>query len=79
MKTYYFNTGVKPYNHGKLVEGEVYINNELHIAFDCENVPENAIFKCLCDNPNLPYSGNIVREIFNTKLTGSKYAYFMVY
>jgi hypothetical protein len=77
MRTFYYNTGVKPWNNGKLYDGDKFINNELHIPFDCDNVPENAEFMYLCGNPSLFNTNGhiIVREVLNTRMS-SKYAYF---
>lgn len=77
MKTYFFNTGVKPWNSGYMAEGDIYINNERHIPFVCDNVPDGAIFQFACDNPNLhPNSKYIVVPILAGNLH-SKYAYFL--
>ena len=79
MNTFYFNTGVKPWNCNGLSKGEVWKNGEKQIPFDCE-APENARFMFACDNPDLPeskYSSVKVFEIFNTSLC-SKYAYFRI-
>jgi hypothetical protein len=87
MKTFYFNTGVKPgipsnERHIKgakpvpLCDGQVWLNVTKQIPFDCDNVPEGATFQFGCDNPNLyPESSYIVREMHNTTML-SKYAYF---
>lgn len=81
MKTFHFNTGVKPYSHNppvKISPGYVINGDVMVIPFDCENVPEGAIFMFACDNLNLKEAGYpnvVVREIFNSKLI-FKYAYF---
>lgn len=83
MKTFYFNTGVRPYNRNppvKIMPGYVMRGGVMVIPFDCENVPEGATFMFACDNPKLKeadYENVIVREIFNSKLV-SKYAYFKI-
>lgn len=79
MKTFYFNSGVKPWNCSGLKPGEKFINNEKHEPFDCEDVPDNATFLYMCNNPELELNNNsiIVREAFNTRMA-SKYAYFRV-
>lgn len=71
IKTFYFNTGVKPGINAYLDKMGT------QIPFDCENVPEGATFKFACDNPNIKNesSNYIVREIKNSRLA-SKYAYF---
>lgn len=76
MKTFYFNTGVKYWDYPYLCKGQVEKGGTKQIPFDCENVPEGAVFKFACDDPNLhPESGYIVREIHNSTIH-SKYAYF---
>jgi hypothetical protein len=83
MKTFYFNTGVVISRESLIIghlmlNGEISRNGTVQIPFDCEDVPENAIFVFACNNPNLPESKNdrvIVREIHNSGLL-SKYAYF---
>lgn len=83
MKTFYFNTGVQPYKHTppvKLGPGQIMRGGTMQIPFDCENVPENAVFMFACDNDKLSeaaYKNVIVREMFNTSMC-SKYAYFKV-
>lgn len=84
MRTFYFNTGVRPYNHNppiKISKGEVLRGGTKQIPFDCNDVPENAVFMFACDNPDLKvlkYGDFIVREIFNSVLC-SKYAYFRIF
>ena len=81
MKTFRFNTGVKPYAHnppvhimpGHLVDG----NGVMVIPFDCEDVPDGAIFMYACDHLSSMPDSVIVREIHNSALL-SKYAYFQV-
>lgn len=85
MNTFYFNTGVNPYNvinfpfeyHKKV--GNVIKGGTLQCPFDCD-APENAQLMYLCDNPDLPESKNpniLVVPVFNTSMI-SKYAYFKV-
>jgi hypothetical protein len=79
MSTFYFNTGVKP-NYpaprgGKLFEGV------WQIPFECNDVPEDAVFLYAANNPNLAdnYENIICREIEGDKeLLHSRYAYFMI-
>ena len=74
MQTFYFNTGVKPWNTN--AKDALFIKDEMNIPFDCEDVPEGASFAFACDDPNLyPESNYIVRHMFNTTML-SKYAYF---
>ena len=78
MKTFYFNTGVKAYNSSYMAKNDIRnCHGERLIPFDCDNVPENATLKYLCDNPDLEqYGANmIIKELFNTTMC-SKYAYF---
>jgi len=81
MKTFYFNTGVQPQNAPiKLMPGHVMRGGTMQIPFDCENIPDGAIFKFACDNKDLresKYPNYIVREIHNSALL-SKYAYFQI-
>jgi hypothetical protein len=84
MKTFYFNTGVRPekvnnppfaYDYHKN-KGHVIKGRTLHIPFDCD-APDNATVWFLCDKPDLPESKLpyvIVREVFNTTMM-SKYVY----
>ena len=80
MKTFYFNTGVRPFGHNpprKLGKGEIVKGGTVQIPFDCEGVPENSTFKFACDNPNLPEAKyHHVAEIHNSALV-SKFAYFL--
>jgi hypothetical protein len=76
-KTFYFNTGVRPYIHNppvKVGPGQIIKGGTLQIPFDCEDVPENAFFKFGCDDPNIR-GGYLVRPILNSTLL-SKFAYF---
>jgi len=51
MKTFYFNTGVRPYEHNppvKLGKGEVLKGGVIQVPFDCEDVPDRCGFQvCL--------------------------------
>lgn len=80
-KTFWFNTGVTirgPYGC------QQWRNGTIQIPVICENVPENAIFKFACDNPDLPekkWNNYFVAEILNSGEKGalcSKYAYFQI-
>lgn len=56
MKTFYFNTGVRPYIHTPhvtVMPGEIVRNGVMLIPFQCEDVPEGAVFLFACDNPEL--------------------------
>jgi hypothetical protein len=85
-KRFYFNTGVRPetvfnppfpYEYHKKI-GNV-IRGTLLIPFDCNDVPENATFKCAASNPNLydNIPNIIVRKIVGGNLL-SEYAYFIL-
>lgn len=79
-RTFYFNTGVKPWNTNverQIAHGHKFINNEMHIPFDCDDVPENATLAFLCDNIKLARPNLIAREIHNTTMC-SRYAFFKV-
>jgi hypothetical protein len=87
MKKFFFNTGVKPgiplnEIHRKnsiavpLCTGQVWLNGTKQIPFECEDVPDNAVFKFASDCPNAD-EGFIVREIHNSSLI-SKYAHFII-
>ena len=81
MKTFYFNTGVKPFNHLPAVPvmpGNVIRAGTIQIPFDCEEVPDGAVFLYGCDTikPGLDKSV-IYREMKNTNMV-SKYAFFRV-
>lgn len=83
MKTFYFNTGVRPetvlnfpYEHHRKV-GNV-IRGTLLIPFECDNVPDDATFMYACGKNDLPILGRadvICREIVGGNMC-SKYAYF---
>jgi hypothetical protein len=81
MKTFYFDTGVVPYGHIPpivLSEGEVWRGGTKQIPFQCEDVPDDAIFQFACSNPSLNESKYLlVRKIHNSALV-SEYAYFQV-
>ena len=75
-KTFWFNSGVKPWNSSYLAPGDKYINNENHIPFDCDDVPDGATFAFGAQVDNLEgYENYIVRKMKNTTM-GSEYAYF---
>jgi hypothetical protein len=81
MKTFYFNSGVKPWNTDvkrELAKGHKFVNNELQIPFDCEDVPENASLAFLGNDISLAHKNLIAREVHNTTMC-SKYAFFNVY
>ena len=80
MKTFYFDTGVKPYNHTPpvpIMPGNV-VRGTLQIPFDCEDVPDKAVFLYACDAENASLDKNVIcREMKNTNMC-SKFAYFRV-
>lgn len=78
MQLFYFNTGVTPNNRTDLYGDQVWRNGTIQIPFECDNVPDGAIFKFACDIPDLEldiHPNRIVRKIHNSDLL-SKYAYF---
>lgn len=76
MKTFRFNTGVKIHNNPKGPNGGILDGNGVwYIPFDCDNVPDNAVFIHACNSENPLTENHIVREMHNTKLL-SKYAHF---
>jgi len=82
MKTYYFNTGVRPENVINFpYEYHRKVGNEIHgtlvIPFQCEDVPEGAKFLYACDELRIDKTRTdvIVRKIISGNLY-SKYAYF---
>lgn len=75
MKTFYFNTGVKPENRNGLCPGQVWRGGTMQMPFDCEDVPDNASFQFACDHTPPGDEHLLRREIHNTALL-SKYAFF---
>ena len=79
MEKLLFNTGVKPWNSAPLTEHEEYINNEKHIAFYVEDIPDNGIFQFACDDiseyENNPYYA--IRKIIAGGML-SNYAVFLI-
>lgn len=78
IKTFYFNTGVKPDQNSYLLEnGAIVKGGCIRIPFDCYNVPDNAIFKFACGYDDLTADNLICREIHNSKMIAT-YAYFSI-
>jgi len=78
MRKFHFNTGVKVWVNPHIKGGIDSGNGTVVIPFECEDVPENAVFMYACDNPDLSTSPSmIVRKIHNSALL-SKYAYFQI-
>jgi hypothetical protein len=81
MKTFYFNSGVKPWNTDmemQVKKGNKFVNNELHIPFlVSEEVEDKATLVCLMDNPFPHYSDKyfIIAEVIGGNMA-SKYAVF---
>lgn len=81
MRTFEFNTGVRVYAHtppvkvtkGNRVDG----NGVLTIPFDCEDVPDNAVFQFACDHTPPGSEHLLRREMHNTTMV-SRYAFFFV-
>ncbi|GJQ44010.1 MAG: hypothetical protein JETCAE03_35080 [Ignavibacteriaceae bacterium] len=82
MRTFYFNTGVRPENNPNLFGNQVWRGGTKQIPFTCD-IDESSRVKFLfaCDNPNLEESKSenvIVKEIQEPNGLLSKYAYFLV-
>jgi hypothetical protein len=82
MKTFYFNSGVKPFNTNfemQISRGNKFINGELHHPFYVpDNVPDGSVLYCLTDNAVElygNYDGFIVAEVLGGNMS-SKYAVF---
>lgn len=78
-KTYYFDTGVRPELHAKpvpVMPGQVR-RGTIQIPFDCDDVPEKAVFRFTSDYREVGGGVYIVREIRNSVIVG-KYAFFSI-
>jgi hypothetical protein len=81
MQTFYFNSGVKPYNTNverEIQDGNVFIRGELHHPFYVsDDVPIGASLYCLMDNPFEHYGSDnfIIAEVLGGNMH-SKYAIF---
>jgi len=81
MRTFYFNSGVKPWNTNyqyQIEKGNKFINNELHHPFNVsDDVPDVARLYCLMDKPFDHYSSEqfIITEVLGGNMC-SKYAVF---
>ncbi len=79
MKTFYFDTGVRPYAHTPPVpvtSGYV-LRGTMQIPFNCEGVPDGAFFKFAADDPTLG-KGLHCAEILPGSAMVSKYAFFQI-
>lgn len=79
-RTFYFNTGVRPWEHSppvKVMPGNVVRGGTLQIPFECDDVPENAIFQFACDNTPDGREHLLKREMHNTNMV-SRFAFFLV-
>tara|TARA_R110000851_G_scaffold39729_7_gene100724 strand:+ start:1432 stop:1716 length:285 start_codon:yes stop_codon:yes gene_type:complete len=82
-RTFYFNTGVKPWNTNGLFGRQVWKDGTKQIPFECQDVPEGAVFLMGSSSEEVPsgygHSRIIRREIKDWE-DGlgmmSKYAYF---
>ena len=80
-KTFWFNTGVRPWNtdaERQLKAGNKFVNNEMHIPYIVKgDVPDNARPIGLMDNPFPHYNQEyfIIAEIVGGGMA-SKYAVF---
>lgn len=88
-RTFYFNTGVKagiPANERHISDalpvhlhtGQVWRNGTIQIPFECDDVPDNAIFLYACASSEPATANTIVRPILNSSLA-SPYAHFRVH
>lgn len=78
MKKFYFNTGVNAKRYpAKKQFGQVDRHGTVQIPFECDNVPENAIFLYACNRVDDVASDMIFRKIHNSSLM-SKYAIFQL-
>ena len=81
MRTFYFNSGVKPWNTNverQIYLGNKFINGELHHPFIVDGVPEGARLYCLTDKAVELYGSNeqyIVAKVIGGNMF-SKYAVF---
>lgn len=83
MKTFYFNTQVTLHDYVdwpnqlndtlKHKKG-IFIGGVLHLPFDVEDVPEDAVFLFLADTPNETF---MVRKIVKSSVN-QKYAHFYI-
>lgn len=81
MRTFCFDTGAQPYAFdppSKVPKGHIVRGNGVMvIPFDCEDVPEEAVFQFACDHRPPDCEHLLMREMFNTKML-SRYAFFLV-
>ena len=82
MTTFYFNSGVKPYNTNieyQTDKGNKFINGELHHPFIIEDdIKENSKLYCLCDSAIELYGKNenfIISKVIGGNMS-SDYAVF---
>jgi hypothetical protein len=77
-KTFYFNTGVNPYNFNPPIQpskGQVVRGGTIQIPFVCE-VPEGAVFKFAANSREADVTKSLfMAEILEGRLL-SKYAFF---
>jgi hypothetical protein len=77
-KTFYFNTGVNPYNFNPPIQpskGQI-VRGTIQIPFVCE-VPEGAVFKFASDSKEAGVKGfHFIAEILEGSAMVSKYAFF---
>lgn len=84
MKTFYFNSGVKPHNTDvqmQIDRGNKFINGELHHPFMVDDsVPDGSVLNCLTDNAMEIYGE--CKHLLVTEVLGgnmhSKYAVFYI-
>jgi len=79
--TFYFNTGVRPYEHTPpvpIMKWMVLRGGVIQIPFECEDVPDGAIFKFASSNLDFHkqdiQAGLIVRQILQSDNAPEGYA-----
>lgn len=77
LKKFYFNTGIKQWRNVPTYPGDIFINGELNIPFECADIPEGAILDFLTtkDEINEIKVNHIVREVHNSRMSAT-FAYF---
>lgn len=83
MKTYYCNTGVKPFNHNPpagmaFMKGFKDSGNGVYvIPFDCEEVPKGAKLMYIADKA-MPNDEHLIKREIHNSVMMSKYAFFSI-
>lgn len=77
-RKFYFDTGVRPWIHTSpvpVMPGNVVRGGTLQIPFECDDVPDGAIFVFACDHAPPGHEDLLMREMHNTRMV-SKFAFF---